>query len=86
MDGWTFTEDGQTAVGAEVPVIADGDLFATVSPIWSDVDGVRVSIDWQHVPGGEISFGVSALGDMSPDAARALADVLRQVAGTPPPR
>jgi len=81
MNEWTPGGIDGTAVGSPLPVVADGDLFATVSPIWSDEDGVRVSIDWQKDP----VIG-TALSDMSIHQARALADVLTHLADTPPPR
>ena len=43
---WRVHPSGETAVGAPVPVIADGALFAQVT-VWSDDDGVRVCVDWQ---------------------------------------
>lgn len=63
-----------TAVGAEVPVIADGDLLATLTPLWSDEDGVRASL-----------AGCGALDDLSGSQMLALADALCQVAALPPP-
>jgi hypothetical protein len=81
MNAWTPGGIEGTAVGTPVPVIADGDLFAAVSPVWSDEDGVRVSVDWQR----ELFDGITRLEDMSAAQAVALADALRDVAATPPP-
>jgi len=81
MNGWTPGGIEGTAVGAPVPVIADGELFATVSAIWSDEDGVRVSVDWQR----ELVDGVTVLGDLSIVQARSLAEVLHTVAAVEPP-
>ncbi len=71
---WRVHPSGETAVGAPVPVIADGALFAQVTPVWSDDDGVRVSVDWQTDDA------------LSGPRAVALADALRQVADTAPPQ
>ncbi|MQW74833.1 hypothetical protein GHK92_03020 [Nocardioides sp. dk4132] len=81
MSEWTMHPSGETAVGAPVPVIGDGDIFATLSPIWSDEDGVRVSIDWAR----DIYAGITALEDLSSGQALALADALREAASTSPP-
>jgi hypothetical protein len=70
---WDLGERG-TAVGPSTPVQADGALVAVVRALWSDVDGVRVSIDWQ-----------GPTDDMSGAQARALANALRQAADLEPP-
>ncbi len=61
---------GETAIGPVVPVTAEGQLIATLTALWSDVDGVRVSLDYQD-----------GLEDLSGLQARALADTLQEVAG-----
>ncbi len=71
---WTVNAAGGTAKGRSVPVTADGDVFAVLTPIWADTDGVRVSIDWQ-----------AGTDDMSAAQALALAEALRTVAGVPGP-
>ncbi|GAB6858893.1 hypothetical protein [Microbacterium xylanilyticum] len=71
---WSEIIDG-TATGPTVAVVAEGQLIATLAAIWSDVDGVRVSLDYQR-----------ALGDLSGLQALALADALREVAGMMPPK
>lgn len=78
---WTMHEGGETAHGAAEPVVVDGEVIAAVAPIWSDEDGVRVSIDWQR----HVFDGITALGDLSPEAARVLAEVLTAAANVPPP-
>lgn len=40
---WNFGSEN-TATADVVPVIAEGHLVATLEPIWSDEDGVRVSV------------------------------------------
>lgn len=76
-----MADGGETAATEPRLVVADGDVLATVSGIWSDVDGVRVSIDWA----ADVFNGITALEDMSAAQATALADVLRGVAGMSPP-
>ena len=71
---WTVNAAEGTAVGMSIPVTADGDVFAVLTPIWSTADGVRVSIDWQASPD-----------DMPAAQALALAEALRMVAGVPGP-
>lgn len=71
---WALNAAEGTAVGPTVPVTADGTVCAIVTAIWSDVDGVRLSIDWQRSPD-----------DMSAAEALALADVLRSLASIDAP-
>ncbi|GAB6857633.1 hypothetical protein [Microbacterium xylanilyticum] len=71
---WTLDVSGETAIGPVVPVTAEGQLIATLTALWSDVDGVRVSLDYQD-----------GLEDLSGLQARALADTLQEVAGMQPP-
>ena len=52
-----------------------------MSPLWSGVDGVAVSIDWTATN----VFGFERTEDMSPSEAIALADRLRAAAAKPPP-
>lgn len=70
---WNVNHAEGTAVGPSVPVTADGALIATLTALWDDESGVRVSVDWQ------------ATDDLSRDEARVLADGLRQMAETPAP-
>ncbi|MFS3127474.1 hypothetical protein ACLM5J_03620 [Nocardioides sp. Bht2] len=72
---WTVNARQMTAVGAEVPVIAGGEVLATLTPMWSDEDGVRTSL-----------AGYGALDDLSAAQMRTLADALCQVADMPGPQ
>jgi hypothetical protein len=69
---WRMGAEG-TAVGPSVPVTADGALVATLTALWDDESGVRVSVDWQ------------ATDDLTADAARALANAVGQMADLPKP-
>jgi hypothetical protein len=71
---WRVQAAEGTAVGPSVPVTADDDVFAVLTALWDDSDGVRVSIDWQASPD-----------DMSAAQALALAEALHMVAGIPGP-
>ena len=74
MTEWTVDAAAGTATAPDVPVIADGALVATLTPMWSDVDGVRVAMT--YADGTE---------DMNAAQATALSDALREVAGMAPP-
>lgn len=78
---WNQGLSGETATALSIPVMADGDLFAEVQPIWSDIDGVRVSINWA----AEVLEGVSRLEDLSIGQALALSAALREAAAIEPP-
>jgi hypothetical protein len=73
-DAWCVQAAEGTAVGPSVPVVASGAVFAVLTALWSDSDGVRVSIDWQ-----------AGTDDMSAAQALALAEALRMVAGVSGP-
>lgn len=75
-------EGGETAVSAPIPVIADGDMFAEVQSVWSDEDGVRVSVNWS----ADVFNGISRLEDMSPAQATALAAALVEAGSVGAPR
>jgi hypothetical protein len=74
-DTWRVNTDEGTGVGASLPVTADGDLIAVLTPIWSDAEGLRLSIDWNKSPD-----------DMSADEALSLAEALRMIATTQGPQ
>lgn len=78
---WSIAEGGETATGAPIPVAASDELFAEVQPIWSDVDGVRVSVNWS----ADLFNGINRLEDLSADQALALAATLQQAASVEPP-
>lgn len=82
MNTWTMHENGETAVSAPIPVIADGDMFAEVQPVWSDEDGVRVSVNWS----ADVFNGISRLEDMSPSQAAGLAAALVEASAVVGPR
>lgn len=66
---WTFDDTRETATGPTTPVLADGELIASVTPLWADDSGVRVSVDWQ-----------AGLDDLSASQACALAAALLRAA------
>jgi hypothetical protein len=74
VDTWDYDLTGETATGPTVVVAANGALVATLTPLWDDVGGVRVSIDWQ-----------AALDDLSTIEARALAAALVELADVEKP-
>lgn len=80
-EAWTTEDAGETAQAAPIPVLADGELFAEVQPIWSDVDGVRVSVNWS----ADMFNGFSRLEDLSVGQALALSAVLHEAASVEPP-
>lgn len=76
MSAWLLDPSGETATSEPLPVIADGELFAVVSMIWSDVDGVRVHLGW--CDGARIE-------DLGVEHASALAEALLAVKTIEPP-
>jgi len=70
---WSEVIDG-TSIGPTVPVFAEGVLIASVTALWGDEEGVRVSVDYQD-----------GLEDLSGAQALALAGALREVAAMEPP-
>ena len=73
--GWTVNAAEGTAVGPSVPVVENGAVFAVLTALWDDSDGVRVSIDWHGSPD-----------DMTAVQALALAEALRMVSATVGPQ
>jgi hypothetical protein len=70
---WDLELSNETATGQPVPVTADGQLVATLTPLWAAGEGVRVDLDY-------------TLGDaLTERQALALSDALRQVASIPGP-
>lgn len=74
MTTWDLDHTGETATGPTIAVAADGALVATLTALWDDVEGVRVSVDWQ-----------AYLGDLSAAQARSLAAALVELAAVEPP-
>jgi hypothetical protein len=71
---WELGQTGETATGPTLAVAADGALVGVVSALWSDVDGVRLSVDWHR-----------DLDDLSASETRALAAALIELANAEPP-
>ena len=65
---WDLAADRETATGETYLVTAEGRLIAVLQPIWSDEDGVQVSLtmtaDWDALPGAQ----AIALGQALQDA------------------
>ena len=72
-ESWELDEARETATLGPIAIAADGTLVAIASALWSDTEGVRLSLDWH------------AGDDMSVSGWYALRGAMDELARTPAP-